>query len=172
MLVDLGLLILRLVLGFLFIGHGSQKLFGWFGGPGLKGMTGWLHSMGMRPAWFWALMAALSEFGGGVLLVLGFLSPLGSLGIIAAMLVAINKAHLPKGLWNSNGGYEFPLMNIAAALAIGLAGAGAFSLDAILRFALPEPLALIVGLVLVIVGLVTAVVTEAPKAAQTAPRAS
>ncbi|HEX7594539.1 MAG TPA: DoxX family protein [Anaerolineae bacterium] len=172
MFIDLGLLILRLVLGFLFIGHGAQKLFGWFGGPGMKGVTGWLGSMGMRPAWFWALMAGLSEFGGGVLLVLGFLSPLGSLGIIAAMLVAINKAHLSKGLWNSNGGYEFPLMNIAAALAIGLAGAGAYSLDAMIGFALPEPVALTVGIVLVIVGLVTSVATEAPKPAQTAPRAS
>ena len=160
MLIDSGLFILRLVLGLLFVAHGSQKLFGWFGGGGLKGTAGWLGSMGMRPAYFWAFMAAISEFGGGLLLALGFLSPLGSLGIIAAMIVAIVKAHLPKGLWNSKGGYEFPLLIIAAAFALGLAGPGAFSLDRILGIALPEPMAFIIGLVLVIAGVIAAELTK------------
>lgn len=168
MLVDTGLLILRLVLGLLFVGHGSQKLFGWFGGGGLAKTEGWLGSMGMRPAWFWALMAALSEFGGGLLLALGFLSPLGSLGIIAAMIVAIAKAHLPKGFWNSNGGYEFPLLNLTAALALGLTGPGVYSVDGILGIRLPEPTALIGGLVLVIIGVIAAELTKAPKPAHAA----
>src|SRR5204863_1114410 len=80
---DLAMLLLRIVVGVLFIGHGTQKLFGWFGGPGLAGMSGWLASTGMRPAKFWALMAGLSEAGGGLLLALGLLNPLGTLGITA-----------------------------------------------------------------------------------------
>jgi len=168
MLLDMGLMILRLVLGLLFIGHGAQKLFGWFGGAGLAKTQGWLGSLGMRPAWFWALMAALSEFGGGVLLALGFLSPLGSLGIIAAMVIAIAKAHLPKGLWNSNGGYEFPLLNLTAALALGLAGPGAYSLDGVLGIRLPEPTAIIGGLVLVGLGVIAAELTKASKPAHAA----
>ena len=172
MLLDLGLLILRLVLGLLFIGHGAQKLFGWFGGGGLKGTSGWLGSMGMRPAWFWALMAALSEFGGGVLLVLGFLNPLGSLGIIAAMVIAIAKAHWSKGLWNTKGGIEFPLMNLTAALAIGLLGAGAYSIDGVLGIALPEPITFITGLVLVLLGVAAEELTKTHKPMQTAGRRS
>ena len=168
MLLDTGLLILRLVLGVVFIGHGAQKLFGWFGGGGLKGTTGWIGSMGMRPAWFWAFMASISEFGGGVLLLLGFLNPLGSLGVIAAMLMAIAKVHWTKGFWSAKGGYEFPLMNLAAALAIGFIGAGAFSVDGILGIALPEPVTLIVGLVVVALGVLTAILSEAPKPAQAA----
>src|SRR4051812_45243089 len=96
MSADLGLLVLRIIVGLLFIGHGTQKLFGWFGGVGLAGMTGWLGSMGLRPSWFWALMAGLSEAGGGFLLLLGLLNPLGALGITAAMLVAIATAHWGK----------------------------------------------------------------------------
>jgi putative oxidoreductase len=163
MLLDTGLLILRLVLGVVFVGHGAQKLFGWFGGGGLKGTTGWIGSMGMRPAWFWAFMASISEFGGGVLLLLGFLNPLGSLGVIAAMLMAIAKVHWTKGFWSAKGGYEFPLMNLAAALAIGFIGSGAFSVDGILGIALPEPVTLLVGLVVVVLGVVAAVLSEAPK---------
>ena len=168
MLTDSGLFVLRLVLGLIFMGHGAQKLFGWFGGPGLKGVTGWLGSMRLRPAAFWAWVASLGEFGGGLLLVLGFLSPLGSLGIIAVMLTAIAYVHAPKGLWNTAGGYEYPLVIIAAAFALGLTGPGAYSLDAILGFRLPEPITFIIGLVAVVLGLVVAEVTRAPQAAQAA----
>src|SRR5687768_18450234 len=96
---DLGLLILRVLIGLVFIGHGGQKLFGWWGGPGLKGFTGWMAAMGLKPASIWGLLGALSEFGGGVLLALGLLSPLGSLGIMGAMLMAIGLAHWTKGFW-------------------------------------------------------------------------
>ena len=68
--MDLGLLLIRLVIGLLFVGHGAQKLFGWFGGYGLKGTAGWLESMNMKPAILMALMAGLSEFIGGLLFVL------------------------------------------------------------------------------------------------------
>ena len=168
MLLDVGLLILRLVLGLLFVGHGAQKLFGWFGGGGLAKTEGWLGSMGMRPARFWAWMAALSEFGGGLMLALGLLSPLGSLGIIAAMVVAIAKAHLPKGLWNSNGGYEFPLLNLTAALALGLAEPGAYSLDGVLGISLPEPTVLVGGLGMVLLGVIASELTRNSKPAHAA----
>ena len=95
---DLGLLILRLIVGLLLAGHGAQKLFGWFGGNGLSGTAGWLESLGLRPAPFWALIAGLSEVGGGILLALGLLTPLGSLGIMASMLMATIKVHWANGL--------------------------------------------------------------------------
>ena len=167
MLSDSGLLLLRLVLGLMFVGHGSQKLFGWFGGSGLKATTGMMSKMGFRPVWFWGLMAALTEFGGGVLLSLGLLSPIGSLGIIAAMLIAIVKVHWSKGFWNGKGGIEFPLINLAAALALGLLGPGAFSLDSALGLTLPEPATLVAGLLLVVLGTIAAFLSQAPQPEQT-----
>lgn len=98
---DLALLILRVVVGLLLAGHGAQKLFGWYGGPGLAGTTGWLRSTGMRPAGFWGFMAGFSEFGGGIFVALGLLNPLGEMGILAAMIMAIAKGHWGKGLWVS-----------------------------------------------------------------------
>lgn len=152
LMINWGLLILRIVLGLTIASYGAQKLLGWFGGGGMKGTTGMMEHMGLRPPRFWALLAALSEFGGGVLLFLGFLSPLGSLGIIASMSVAIINVHWAKGFWNSKGGFEFPLINLTAALALALTGPGIYSLDSILNIHFPEPLAVIVGLVLVILG--------------------
>ena len=81
---DIGLLILRLTVGGLLAGHGSQKLFGWFSGPGLKGTAGWLESLGLTPGTPWATVASTSEFGGGMLTTLGFLHPLGPLGTLGA----------------------------------------------------------------------------------------
>ncbi len=108
-MLDLGLLILRLALGLTLIGHGSQKLLGWFGGQGLQGTISGMGRMGLRPAWLWGLLAGLCEFGGGLLVALGFLNPLGSLGIIAAMSVAILQVHWSKGFWNMKGGVQVPL---------------------------------------------------------------
>ena len=71
MSIDLGLLVLRVLVGLVLAGHGAQKLFGWFGGPTLKGFTGWMASLGLKPAWLWGLMGGLGEFGGGLLLALG-----------------------------------------------------------------------------------------------------
>ena len=166
MLLNLGLLILRVVLGVTFMGHGSQKLFGWFKGGGWQGTQKMVARMGLRPVWFWALISALSEFGGGLLVFLGFLNPLGSLGIIAAMLTAIIKAHWANGFWNSNHGFEFPLMNLTAALALALTGPGLFSLDAALGIALPEPIVLIVGLILVVLGILAQDLTKEKSMAQ------
>jgi putative oxidoreductase len=175
MMYDLGLLILRVVLGLVFVGHGSQKLFGWFGGSGLKGTSGWIGMMGFRPAWFWGLMAALAEFGGGTLLLLGLFSPLGSLGIIAAMLVAIIKVHWSKGFWNTKGGIEFPLVNLTAALVLGLTGPGAYAVDSVMSAKLPEPVSLIVGLAVVILGVIAALLSQtllSARASEAANRSS
>ncbi len=137
---DLGLLVLRLAVGGLLAGHGSQKLFGWFQGPGLKGTAGWLESLGLTPGTPWATAASASEFGGGVLTTLGFLHPLGPLGTMGAMIMATVKAHWGKPIWASKGGAELPVINMATALALTLTGPGRFSLDHVLGIRLPRAL--------------------------------
>ena len=141
--MDLALVILRLTVGLLIAGHGAQKLFGLFGGHGLRGTSAFLGSVGYRPAPFWAFLGGLSEFAGGLLFAIGFLSPLGPIAIGAAMLTAITKFHWPK-LWNTNGGFEYPLVHLAVAVAVGIAGPGAFSLDAGLGTRLPSGVTTIV----------------------------
>ena len=131
-MLDIGLFIIRLIIGGLFIGHGAQKLFGWFGGGGLKGTAGWLESMNMKPAALLALMAGLSEFVGGILFVLGLLTPLAGLLIAATMVVAIAKVHGANGLWSTANGYEYNLTILAVAIGIALAGPGQFALEAII----------------------------------------
>ena len=149
---DIGILILRVVLGLAFMGHGSQKLFGWFEGSGWQGNLGMITRMGLRPAWFWALVSGMSEFGGGLLLALGLLSPIGSLGIIAAMLTAIVKVHWKNGFWSTKHGFEYPLINLTAALALALTGPGTLSLDHALGINFPEPAVLLIGLAVVLLG--------------------
>jgi putative oxidoreductase len=137
MTIALGLLILRVVIGLLMAAHGAQKLFGWFKGPGFAGVTGWLQSIGFKPAWLWALFAGLGEFGGGLLLALGLLTPLASIAIIGVMIMAILKLKVSNGFWSANNGYEFDLSILAISLAFGLIGPGAYSLDAAIGFTLP-----------------------------------
>lgn len=131
-MLDIGLFIIRLIIGVLFIGHGAQKLFGWFGGHGLKGTAGWLESMNMKPAMLMAVMAGLSELVGGILFVLGLLTPLAGLLIAGTMVVAIAKVHGANGLWSTANGYEYNLTILAVAIGIALAGPGQFALDAII----------------------------------------
>lgn len=126
---DLALLTLRGVTGGLLAGHGAQKLFGSFRGPGIEGTAGMMESMGMKPGKPWAALAGLSEFGGGALTALGFLNPLGPLGIIGAMVVAGGKVHGVSPIWAQEGGGELPVTNSAVALAIALSGPGRYSLD-------------------------------------------
>src|SRR3954466_10958396 len=104
--VETMIVILRVVIGLLFFAHGAQKLFGWFGGHGWRGTQGFVTQLGLRPAAFWALMLRLSGLFGGLMLVLGFLTPLGAASIVAGQIVAIAKVHGPKGLWTTSGGYE------------------------------------------------------------------
>jgi putative oxidoreductase len=123
-----GLLLLRIVIGLTFFGHGAQKLFGWWGGPGPAGTSGWLGSMGFRMPGLLALMVGLSE-GSGLLLALGFLTPLAALLTTSAMMVAIASVHWSKGFWSSNGGYEYNLALIAGSVAIAAIGPGRYSID-------------------------------------------
>ncbi len=166
-----GILILRLVIGFTLAAHGAQKLFGWWGGPGMKGWTGAMNHMRIRPATPWAWMSALAEFGGGLGLALGFLNPLPSFAIAGSMIVAVALVHLPKGFFNSKGGYEFNLAILAAAAAVALTGPGAYSLDSALGVHLPEPATLVVMTVLLVIGVVATLATRAPEhAAETKPQ--
>lgn len=160
-----GILVLRLVIGLTLAAHGAQKLFGWFGGPGIKGWTGAMTRMRIRPAAPWAWASALAEFLGGIGLALGLLTPLPSFAIAGSMLVAIALVHWPKGFFTSKGGYEFNLSILAAVAAIALIGAGPISLDAALRIHLPEPATLIVMTVLTLIGFGTALATRTPQPA-------
>jgi putative oxidoreductase len=146
---NLALLILRATLCSLMAGHGSQKLFGWFEGYGLRGTSGWLESLGLRPGRPWAIAAGLSEFGGGVLMLLGFLNPLGPLGATGSMAMAIAKVHPlhKKPIWATSGGAELPLTNTAIASALMLMGPGKYSLDRALGIRLPRPIVALFGLV-------------------------
>src|SRR5881394_2627131 len=105
-LFDLGLLVLRVVLGLIFAAHGSQKLFGWFGGYGLAGTGGFMESLGFRPGKTFATAAGLSEFSGGLLLALGFLGPVGPALILSVMVVAVITVHAKNGFFVSNNGIE------------------------------------------------------------------
>jgi len=126
--VNTGLLVLRLVLGLLLVGHGSQKLFGWFGGPGLTGTAGFFHSLGFRPGKPMAIVAGVSEAGAGALLALGLFTPLASAAVIGTLVVA-GSVHWAKGLWAQNGGYELSLVYVTAATALAFTGSGAYSMD-------------------------------------------
>ena len=128
------LLILRLVFGLLFAAHGAQKLFGWFGGHGLAGVSGFFESLGFRPGRFFALAASLSETGGGLLIAAGLGGPIGPALAVAVMIVAAVTVHGKHGLFAANNGIELPLLYGTAGAALALSGPGAFSLDALLGF--------------------------------------
>ena len=123
-----GLLLLRVVIGLIFFAHGTQKLFGWWGGPGLAGTRGWLGSMGFRLPGVLALLVAVSE-ASGLLLALGLLTPLAALLVTSSMVVAILSVHWKNGFWSSNGGYEYNLALLAGAVTLAATGPGRFSLD-------------------------------------------
>ena len=129
----LGLLLVRLVVGLLFIGHGAQKLFGWFGGYGPKGTGGWMESVGMKPGIVMAVAAGLMELAGGALFAFGLFTPLAAVLIALTMLGAIVKVHAKNGIWATANGYEYPLVLLVVVIGIALTGAGAYSLDAIIK---------------------------------------
>jgi putative oxidoreductase len=150
---DIGILVIRVLFGVAIAAHGAQKLFGWFGGYGLKGTGGVFETLGFRPGIVFAAAAALSEFGGGVLLMLGLFTPLGASAILAAMLVAIVSVHLKNGFFAMVNGVELPFLYAAVALGVAFTGAGAYSLDTLLGPTfLSEPLIVAGILVLAIIG--------------------
>jgi putative oxidoreductase len=131
-MMDIGLLIIRIVIGVLFIGHGAQKLFGWFGGYGLKGTGGWFESIGMKPGVALALFAGLAELLGGILFTLGLFTPLAAILIAGTMTMAIIKVHAPNGLWATANGYEYNLTVLTVAIGIAFIGPGQYAFDAFL----------------------------------------
>ena len=131
--MDVGLLIARMVLGLLMAAHGSQKLFGWFGGYGLAGTAGFLEQLGFRPGRFFAATAAGTEIVAGLLVALGLLGPLGPALIVSVMIVAAATVHWQHGLFAQNNGIELPLLYGVVALTLALAGYGAMSLDGALE---------------------------------------
>lgn len=132
MAIDIGLLLLRLVVGLSFMAHGAQKLFGWFGGYGPKGTGGWMESVGIKPGVAIAVLSGLMELVGGLLFAAGFLTVLGAALITLTMLGAIVKVHGRNGYWSTANGYEYNLLLIAVAVALVFTGAGAYSLDAVI----------------------------------------
>jgi putative oxidoreductase len=128
--MKLGRLKLRLTVGGFFIGHGTQKLFGWFGGGGLDQTAASFEKLGLRPGRRNAIAAGMAEAGGGALLAAGLATPLAGSALIATMLTAIRTVHGKNGPWLSNGGYEYNVVLIAAVFALVEAGPGCLSLDA------------------------------------------
>jgi putative oxidoreductase len=173
MLMSLGLLVLRLVVGLTMAAHGAQKVFGWWGGSGMAGWIQVVTRLRIRPAAPWAWIAALSELGGGLLFALGLLSPLGSLAIAGTMLVAIATVHWANGFWNTKRGYEFNLTVLASVTAVALASPGTYSLDEALGLHLPEPITLVLGTIAVVVGVIGTLASRGPKIeAQAKPQAT
>jgi putative oxidoreductase len=143
-----GLLILRLVIGTLMMGHATQKLFGWLGGYGLNGTAGFFEQLGFQPGKLFATAASLGELTSGFLVATGLFGPIGPALMISVMLVAILTVHLHHGLFAASNGVEVPLLYATVALGFALFGFGSYSLDAALgiaRFWTP-------GLTLVVLG--------------------
>ncbi|MEU9305437.1 DoxX family protein [Streptomyces sp. NPDC048269] len=125
---DLGLLALRAGTGAVLMAHGTQKLFGWFGGAGLTGTAAAMEHMGFSPGRQSAIAASLGEAGGGALLVLGLATPAAGAAAAGAMAGAVS-VHAPAGFFNQGGGFEYPAFLGFTAAAIGLAGPGRYSVD-------------------------------------------
>ena len=130
--MKIGRLLLRLVVGGFFIGHGTQKLFGWFGGHGREATAQMFEQLGLRPGRHHALAAGTAETAGGALMLAGLATPVAASTLTATMLTAINRVHLKNGPWNTNGGYEYNVVLIAAALTLAEVGPGPLSIDSAL----------------------------------------
>lgn len=137
--MKLGLFVLRVIVGLLSVGHGTQKLFGWFGGAGPEDTGQFFESLGLRPGRAYALRAGAAEAGGGALLALGLLTPAAAAALTGVQTTAIRTVHWPKGPWVDNGGYEYNLTLIAAMLALAELGPGYPSLDRVLSIELSGP---------------------------------
>jgi putative oxidoreductase len=154
-LTDLSLLILQVGVGLTFAAHGAQKLFGWWDGPGMAGWQAAIQHMGFRPARLFAPLSAILELGGGLLLAAGLLTPLVAAALVAQAIVIIGSVHWSNGFFNARSGFEFPLLLGLGGAAIGLAGAGALSVDALIGLEI-EP---VIRAALVLGGTVAGLVT-------------
>ena len=130
--MDTGLFLIRIVVGLLLVGHGTQNLFGWFGGHGLEATGGFFEKLGYKPGKPWAAVAGLSEAGGGLLFAVGLFTPLAAAMIVGVMLNTITSVSGKNGLWITQGGFEYSLVLGASAAAVAFAGPGAASLDNVL----------------------------------------
>ena len=128
--LSIGLLLVRVVIGLIMAGHGAQKLFGWFGGYGLRGTGQFFVQLGFQPGPAFAAAASISEIASGLLVALGFLGPIGPALMISVMIVAAITVHWEHGLFATNNGIELPLLYAAAAFGLALTGFGQYSLDA------------------------------------------
>jgi len=165
--VDLGLLILRLVVGLTFAAHGAQKAFGWWNGPGLTGWRGAVTHMGFHPVELFVALSIGAELVGGSLLALGLFTPLAAMMLVAQTEVIITKAHLAKGFWNMNGGFEYPLVLGAGVIAITFIGTGSIALDSALGLSFSDSLRaglLLIGLLGGLLAIAASRVTEAQTA--------
>jgi putative oxidoreductase len=124
-----GALLIRAVVGPLFIGHGTQKLFGWFGGHGIEGTGGFFENLGLRPGKRHAIAGGTAEALGGLLITLGAATPVAATMVSSTMVTAIRKVHLSKGPWVTNGGFEYNVVLIAAMTALVETGPGPLSID-------------------------------------------
>jgi putative oxidoreductase len=127
--MSVGKLAARALIGGLFIGHGTQKLAGWFGGPGMQGTEGMMTALNMHPARRNAFAAGITETAGGTALALGLGTPVASAALIGVMVTAIRKVHITNGPWAANGGWEYNATLIAALTLLAEQGPGAISLD-------------------------------------------
>jgi putative oxidoreductase len=127
-MANVGLLLIRVVMGLTLAGHGTQKLFGWFGGHGVKGTGGWLESIGLKPGVALAIFAGLAELIGGLLFAIGLWLPVAAALVIIVMLGAIFSVHLKNGYWVDKGGIEYPFILLVLALALAFIGPGTYVL--------------------------------------------
>ena len=168
--VSIGLLLLRLVVGLAMAGHGTQKLFGWFGGHGLAGTGGFFEMLGFRPGRMFALAAGVTEVLSGILLAAGFLGPVGPALMLSVMIVAALTVHWKNGFFSTSNGIELPVMFSVAAIALAFTGYGRFSIDALTGLdAAFSPLMVIVALVVGVVGAVLNLSVRKPQPATPAP---
>ena len=167
---DLALLVLRVAVGVVISMHGMLKL-GWVGKGGSPAATaGWFENyLGFKPGIFWAWVAIFAETLGGILVALGLFGPFPAIAVVADLVVVTIVAHLPKGFWAQEGGWEFPVPVAAGAFAIGIIGNGRYSLDAVLGLTYPDTL---VGLwwILMALGVLLALALRAMFAPKAAPK--